>query len=136
MLIDRSYICGVGLDLEAHYQMDASRDPPPNKRCKNCMRMIDQIHHRAHIHKDSVTDMVEYRYGKWPMIFTRKLVICGDFGKIEKIFTNVWIQYSGEVDDKPIRGSIAVYPSCRQGYANTQNPEIIRIKNGRYYRFE
>lgn len=130
------YICGVRVNFDDCYQVDSSDDPPGDERCKNCIRMIDHIHHRAHIYKDRVTDEVQYRYGKWPMIFTRKLVICGDFRKIEKIFTNVWVQYSGEVDDKPLRGSIAVYPNSERGYADTREPDIIRIKNGRYYKFE
>jgi len=136
LLRGNSFMCGVRIDLDGYREIDTSYDPPGDERCKNCIRSIDHIHHLAHVHNDHSTNKIVYRYGKHPMIFTRKLVICGDFGKIEKIFTNVWIQYSGEVDDIPLRGSIAVYSIHKKGHIDTENPEIIRIKYGRYYKFE
>jgi len=129
-------MCGVRIDLDAHYQIDSSDDPPGDERCKNCMRTIDHIHHSAHVHNDHSTDKVVYRYGKHSMIFTRKLIICKNFGDIEMTFTNVWIQQSGEVDDMLLMGAIAVYSIHKKGHIDTENPEIIIIENGRYYKFE
>lgn len=143
LLRGRSFMCGVRIDIDAHYQIDSSYDPPGDERCKNCMRSIDHIHHSAHLHNDYSIDKVVYRYGKHPMIFTNKLIIftsklivCKDFGKIERTFTDVWIQQSGEVDDMPLMGAIAVYSIHKKGHIDTENPEIIRIENGRYYKFE
>jgi len=140
-------VCGVRIDFDGHHQIDSSYDPPGDERCKNCMRSIDHIHHLAHVHKESdertelksrsrIIDAVQYRYGKHPMIFTRKLIICKDFGEIEMSFKNVWIQQSGEVDDVPLRGAIAVYSIHKKGHIDTEKPTIIRIKYGRYYKFE
>lgn len=140
LLIGRSFICGVKINLDDYYQLDVKidtgDDPPGDERCKNCMRSIDHIHHLAHIHKDRVIGDVAYRYGKYPMIFTSKLIVCKDFGKIEMTFTNVWIQQIGEIDEMPLRGAIAVYPIHEKGHIDTDNPKIIGIKNGRYYKFE
>ncbi len=129
-------VCGVRIDLDGHHQIDSSYDPPGDERCKNCIRSIDHIHHLAHVHNDYSTDKVVYRYGEHPMIFTRKLIVCKNFGEIEMSFKNVWIQQSGEVDDVPLRGAIAVYPIHKKGHIDTSKPTIIRIKYGRYYKFE
>lgn len=129
-------MCGVRIDLDGNQEIDISFDPPGDERCKNCMRSIDQIHHLAHIHKNRVIGDVVYRYGKHPMIFTRRLIICNDFGKIEKLFKNVWIQQSGYANGMPLRSAIAVYPIHEKGHIDTDNPKIIMIKYGKYYKFE
>ena len=130
-------MCGVRIDLDGNQEIDISYDPPGDERCKNCMRSIDNIHHLAHIHDDYLIDPVVYRFGKWPMIFTRKLIICKDFGKIERIFTNVWIQQVGEVrEGRSLRDAIGVYSIHARGHIDIDNVEIINLNNGkRYYRF-
>lgn len=129
-------VCGVRIDPDGCQDIDTSYDPPGDERCKNCMRLIDHIHYSAHVHNDHSIDKIAYLYGRHPMIFTRKLIICMDFGEIEMTFTNVWIQQSGEVNDRPLRGAIAVYPTQKKGHTDTSKPTIIRIKYGRYYKFE
>ena len=132
-------MCGVRIDLDGNQEIDISYDPPGDERCKICIRSIDHIHHSAHVHHDDyLIDPIVYRFGKWPMIFTRKLIICKDFGKIERTFTNVWIQQIGEVRERrSLRDAIGVYSIHTKGHIDTDNVEIINLNDGgRYYKFE
>lgn len=135
--IGGGYICGARLNFDDHHQVNSSDDPPGDERCKNCMRLIDHIHHSTHTHNGYMTDPVVYRFGKWPMIFTRKLTICEGFGKIERTFTNVWIQQTGEVREGDLlRDAIGVYSIHTRGYIDTDTVAVINLGGNRYYKFE